>query len=186
MLIFALSLLPATTSVPYASYAATLWYVAPNGNDSNSCSSPSAPCATINGAMAKAASGDTINVAGGTYYGNGNEVVLLNKSLTLSGGWDGSFSTRNQELVIHGMGARIGVSVNAGVLAIMDSFAVQNSLTVVIANTGTLTVVACDIAKTPVVGSLTVWMVRSTSIVAGCGTTYMEQEAFGWPTPAAR
>ena len=83
MLILALSLLPAITSAPYASYAATLWYVAPNGNDSNSCSSPSAPCATINGAMAKAASGDTINVAGGTYYGNGNEVVLLNKSLTL-------------------------------------------------------------------------------------------------------
>ena len=76
MLILALSLLPAITSVPYASYAATLWYVAPNGNDSNSCSSPSAPCATINGAMAKAASGDTINVAGGTYYLDGTLHVL--------------------------------------------------------------------------------------------------------------
>ena len=33
--------------------AAGPWYVAPIGNDSNDCSSPSTPCATINGAIDK-------------------------------------------------------------------------------------------------------------------------------------
>ena len=42
--------------------AGATWYVATTGNDANSCSVPASPCATINGAIAKAASGDTINV----------------------------------------------------------------------------------------------------------------------------
>jgi len=45
--------------------AATL-YVAPNGSDSNPCTQAS-PCASFNGARAKAAAGDEIEVAGGSY-----------------------------------------------------------------------------------------------------------------------
>ena len=48
--------------------AAGPWYVAPTGSDANSCLSPGSPCATINGAIGKASSGDTIYVATGTLY----------------------------------------------------------------------------------------------------------------------
>ncbi|MGD8475478.1 MAG: hypothetical protein PVH59_15280, partial [Anaerolineae bacterium] len=37
-----------------ASRAAGPWYVTPGGDDGNDCLSPAAPCATINGAIAKA------------------------------------------------------------------------------------------------------------------------------------
>jgi hypothetical protein len=45
--------------------AATL-YIATNGSDSNPCTQ-SAPCASFNGAYQKAAGGDTVEIAGGTY-----------------------------------------------------------------------------------------------------------------------
>ena len=55
--------------------AAGPWYVAPGGSDGNSCLSAGSPCATINGAIGKAASGDTIYVATGTYTNStGSEV----------------------------------------------------------------------------------------------------------------
>ncbi len=63
-----------------------VWFVAPNGSDGNSCQSPTAPCATINGAIGKVAPDDTINAATGIYTDTGTEVVLLNKTITLSGG----------------------------------------------------------------------------------------------------
>ena len=62
------------------------WFVATTGNDSNNCTAPATPCLTINGAISKAASGDTIRVASGTYIGAGAEVVLINKGVALSGG----------------------------------------------------------------------------------------------------
>src|SRR5689334_5259462 len=43
------------------------WYVATTGSDSNDCATISTPCATINGAIGKAADGDIIEVAAGTY-----------------------------------------------------------------------------------------------------------------------
>ena len=55
--------------------AAGPWYVAPGGNDSNSCLSTAEPCATINVAIGKAFGGDTIYVATGTYTSTGDEVV---------------------------------------------------------------------------------------------------------------
>ena len=56
--------------------AAGPWYVAPGGSDSHDCLSPGSThaCATINGALAKATSGDTILVATGTYTGTGDQV----------------------------------------------------------------------------------------------------------------
>jgi hypothetical protein len=43
------------------------WYVAPAGNDANDCLTPATACKTIGAAIGKAGSGDTINVAAGTY-----------------------------------------------------------------------------------------------------------------------
>ena len=88
--------------------AGATWYVSTTGDNSNSCSAPASPCLTIDGAIAKAGAGDIIQVAGGTYTGSGPEVVLINKSITLLGGWDNAFSTQNATSVIDGQGARRG------------------------------------------------------------------------------
>ncbi len=106
--------------------AAGPWYVAPTGNDSNSCLSAGSPCATINGAIDKASSGDTIKVVIGTYTSTvSNEVVLINKNITLSGGWDAAFTTQNGMSTIDGEGARRGITVNNGSTAAVERFTVQ-------------------------------------------------------------
>ena len=62
--------------------AASNWYVAPSGLDTNSCQSVAAPCKTIGAAIGKAASGGTINVAVGTYQ---EKVSISGKNLALIG-----------------------------------------------------------------------------------------------------
>ncbi|MGC1375068.1 MAG: choice-of-anchor Q domain-containing protein [Anaerolineales bacterium] len=109
-------------------YAADLWYVAPGGNDGNSCLSAASPCAAINAAIGKALDGDTIEVATGTYTGTGTEVALINKSIVLSGGWDASFTTQGGMSTIDGQGARRGMTVNSGMTVTMERFAIQNGL----------------------------------------------------------
>lgn len=61
--------------------AASSLYVAPTGNDANSCLSADTACRTINAALVKAAAGDTINIAAGAYL----ETVRLRLGVTLSG-----------------------------------------------------------------------------------------------------
>lgn len=58
--------------LPAASYATT-YYVTQGGSNSNACTTASAPCLTIAGAIGKATSaGDIIQVASGTYNENPN------------------------------------------------------------------------------------------------------------------
>src|SRR4051794_40254214 len=63
--------------------AATNWYVDPAGNNANTCLAPGPAnaCLTIQGAVTKSASGDTVIIAAGNYAAGAN----LNKSLTLQG-----------------------------------------------------------------------------------------------------
>ena len=116
----------AIASGPQPARAAGTWYVAPSGDDNNACLSPATTCATINGAIGKASSGDTILVSVGPYIGTGDQVVLIDKSLTLSGGWDASFITQGGMSTIDGQGARQGILVNNGTTVIVDHFTVQN------------------------------------------------------------
>ncbi len=103
-----------------------VWYVATTGDDANDCAAPSTPCATINGAIGKAMDGDTIKVAIGTYAGTGYQVVYVNKSIFLSGGWDASFTTQSGMSTIDGQNVRRGMSVNGGVTTTIDRFNVKN------------------------------------------------------------
>lgn len=129
------------------------WYVATTGDDTNNdCLTPSTPCASINGALAKPgfADGDTIKVAIGTYYGTGSEVVLLNRSATLSGGWDASFTAQNGMSTIDGQGARRGVTVSNSVTTTIEYQTIQNGYAregAGIANWGNLTLNNTNVAN---------------------------------------
>jgi conserved repeat domain/conserved repeat domain len=79
------------------------WFVSPSGVDGNDCLSSGTACLTIGGAIGKASSGDTINVAAGTY----NENLTIAIALTLSGpnaGIDPNTGPRVPEAVINGGG----------------------------------------------------------------------------------
>jgi len=118
---------PLMAPAPRSVHAAGPWYVAPGGSDGNGCLTPGSACATINSAIGKASAGDTVLVASGTYGANtGSEVVLIGKSLTLSGGWEPTFAAQTGQTVVDAQGARRGVQVAAGVVVSMDHFVVQN------------------------------------------------------------
>src|SRR5258707_5951541 len=86
------------------------WYVATTGNDANDCATTSTPCATINGAIGKAASGDTIYVAQGTYTGSSANIT---KGLVVSGGWNSSFTSQTSYSIVDGENTRDGISINS-------------------------------------------------------------------------
>ena len=67
----ALTALTASLLVASPASAAGPWYVAPNGSNLANCTSPNTACASIAGVLGKGGfvSGDTINVAAGTYTG---------------------------------------------------------------------------------------------------------------------
>jgi hypothetical protein len=107
--------------------ASGLWYVAPNGDDNNPCQSPAAPCATVNATIDKASAGSTIYAAMGVYtVGSGYEVVIISKSVTLSGGWDTSFSKRSGLSIIDGRQTRRGITIFGGYEVTIQGFDVTN------------------------------------------------------------
>jgi len=102
------------------------WYVATTGDDDNDCTTTSTPCETINGAIGKATGGDTIYVSTGVYTDIGNEVVMVDKSINLLGGWGESFSTQTGTSTINGEFTRRGVSISTSTKVYMEYFTIQN------------------------------------------------------------
>ena len=108
-------------------HAATNWYVAATGNDSNSCFSPDFPCLTINVALGKATSGETIYISEGIYtYSTGNAVIQVSKNIILSGGWDNTFSSQIGFAVIDGQQTHQGIRVDSSITVTIDRFIVEN------------------------------------------------------------
>jgi Zn-dependent metalloprotease len=120
-----------TAGIATFSMVNAAWYVSPTGNDANSCARIAEPCATINGAIAKAISGDTIFVTQDVYTGTGTEVVFTDKAIHLSGGWNANFDTQDGYTTVDGEDARQGIViekeyVSTPILVIIDHFIVHN------------------------------------------------------------
>jgi hypothetical protein len=151
--------------------AAGPWYVAPGGDDGNSCQSPSAPCETINGAIGKASGGDTIYVALGTYTPLGDGWMGIEKDITLSGGWDGTFTTQDGTSTIDGEGAGNRIGVGSNVTVLIDRFTMQNDAG--INNYGVLTLTNNILRdNTSAVGG-GIWAAENTS------TTVIDSQIYG-------
>jgi len=103
---------------------ATSYYVdVATGDDSNSCTSIATPCRNIQETVNKARAGDVIYAAGGTYLFSTNatpNVVIINKNITLSGGWNPDFTSQDGASTID------GANVNNGILAISGTVVVEN------------------------------------------------------------
>jgi len=73
-------------------------YVAPTGVDSGQCTAPAAPCRTLQYAIDRAANGDTINMAAGTYTDVNNNggtqqiAYVSGKAITIVGGFAPGFA----------------------------------------------------------------------------------------------
>src|SRR3954447_10171140 len=68
-------------AAPMAHAEATTWFVASGGSDGADCATAATACATVSGAIAKAADGDTIAIGAGTF----TAPVDTARQLTLAG-----------------------------------------------------------------------------------------------------
>jgi hypothetical protein len=99
------------------------WVVAPAGNDGNNCFDIATPCATVQGILSKGqlADGQIIRMAKGTYDTDDAAMGIYN-SLTISGGWDLSFSRQSGASVIKD---GIGIAPD-DISVIIDHISIQN------------------------------------------------------------
>lgn len=139
---------------PFVRSAEATLYVGPGGSDSGTCRSVASPCATLIGALAKAAPNETIQIAPGQYTTS----VVLNQPVTIVGAGAtetilatsggrvfevaaGVTATLRDLTITFGAAPRGGGVLNAGVLTIEDAIITRNSAGegAGIANDGTLT-----------------------------------------------
>src|SRR5262249_48689950 len=113
------------STVTPSAHSAGVWYVAHStGSDANVCVLPTLPCQTINGAIAQASPGDTIYVTNDIYTGLGfSEIVRVDRSVTILGGWNLAFTSRIGYTIINGQHQRQGIVVQPGADLEMDDVA---------------------------------------------------------------
>ncbi|HEY1012083.1 MAG TPA: choice-of-anchor Q domain-containing protein [Herpetosiphonaceae bacterium] len=146
LLLALVALLAASAPRASASPTAQTLYVAPGGANNTACGPISAPCQHIQFAVNKAATGDTILVAAGTYVYRSNYdtctfldtravVCFVNKNLTIRGGYSPADWAHqdpdSNPTIIDGQGARRGVaavSSNGVAYLTMSGFTIQNGL----------------------------------------------------------
>ncbi len=117
------------------------WYISTSaGDDSNDCQSPLTPCLSIPNILNKPTfvEGDVIRITSGSFpISNQPFALILSKSVTLSGGWDSSFSSLN------GFNTSIkgdfgGIQIEEGVDILIENFTVHGDMDFAIENDGEL------------------------------------------------
>jgi len=104
-----------------------VWYVSPDGNDSLDCRQIATAYATIDGVQAKVdfSSGDLVQVESGTYTKVDTQVVYIDESAIISGGWNADFTEQVDHSHIDCENQdRTGVVVVGGFVT-MDHFVVK-------------------------------------------------------------
>jgi hypothetical protein len=99
-----------------------LYFVSPDGSDSNSCLDWDVACETIAGAIAKTGPGDGIQIAAGTYMEAATSAQALDIGHDLSITGDGADST-----IIDGGGTRTGILLGGDATVRISGVTVQNS-----------------------------------------------------------
>jgi hypothetical protein len=96
------------------------------GSDANPCVAPNLPCKSINAAIAKAQPGDEIDVTGGDVYVSTDpmNVVHIDKTLTIEGGWNATFTARPFYTIVSGEHQRRGITIEPGADADLSQIAV--------------------------------------------------------------
>jgi len=110
-------------------YANGAWYVKPDGNDLNACTTPATACRTLEGVMDKLTAGDTVYTAVGVYSAQNvtdYAVVEIQKSVAFSGGWNDTFQKRIGLSIIDGQNAHTGIRITDGASVSLDHFVIQN------------------------------------------------------------
>jgi hypothetical protein len=97
----------------------TWWYVATDGDDTNTCATASDPCATVAAAIGKAAAGDAIAIAAGTYSIAAE--IAVSKDLRLRGA---SAATT----VLQGTGASRILTLSASVDAVFENLTIRDGV----------------------------------------------------------
>ena len=115
-----------TIKDPMPNLSGNTWYVATTGNDTNNCATTTTPCATINGAIDKAANDDLIYVSEGQYQGN-IAIVSITKSISILGGWNSVFSLQTGFSILDGTGATPGALVQISQNTTIERFIIRNS-----------------------------------------------------------
>lgn len=142
------------------------WYVATTGLPGNNCLTAGQPCDTLQRAITLASAGDSIFVASGTYTGASNEVAVIDRALTLSGGWNAGFTSQTGTSTIDGQNQRRGLTILANSPTTLNGFTIQNGLAV----TGTYTTGAGVAAGASSPITLTnVSFINNTAAGAGAG-----------------
>ncbi len=112
--------------IPVAAANAATYYVSPTGNDSNSGSALTSPYATIQHAIDKSVTGDTILIVAATYTGSGNKNLNFGgKDLTLQT-YPSSAGATTVTLDLQNNGRAFLFQTNETSASVIDSFNVIN------------------------------------------------------------
>src|SRR5262249_16106243 len=88
-------------------------FVSTTGSDSaNDCLTSASPCLTLTHAVAQAASGDIVKIAGGTYAGTLSFSASV--TLTLSAGWTATFGLRDPVANLTKFDSRLQIDAGPG------------------------------------------------------------------------
>jgi len=109
-------------------------YVSPSGDDIGDCTNPSSPCRTLQYAVGQATTGDEIRVSTGVYtdvhrMANITQVVYLDRSLVVRGGYSSDFSAVEPDLYPTTLDARgLGrvVFITKGLTVTLDGLRIVN------------------------------------------------------------
>lgn len=114
--------------------AGTVRYLSPGGADAADCSLPAQPCRTLQYAVGQAESGDLLYLASGIYsgvqsYSGRNQVAYIDKSLSLYGGYNASYTTRDPQnapsVLDAALGGRVLYLANAAAVT-LDGLQLKN------------------------------------------------------------